>query len=203
MSDVTSAPGKGKAPSLFDDLMDLVESVLVSVFVVLLVFTFLCRIATVEGDSMLPTLHNGDRLILSNLGYTPEHGDIVIFNCDSAYTLDAQNQPVESPGLGKRLVKRVIATEGQQIQIDFQTGTVTLDGEVLTEPFLNTPTTWNAGAFAYPLTVPEGYVFVMGDNRNDSRDSRDPGVGLVDVDSIVGKVLFRAYPLSKLGTVDQ
>jgi len=188
--------------SVLDDICDLAESVLVSVFVVLLLFTFVFKVATVEGDSMKQTLHDGDRLILSDINYTPEYGDVVIINSWDAYLFDANGNPVAGEGLNKRVVKRIIATGGQTLDIDFKTGTVTVDGAVLDEPYINNPTTRDEGAFTYPITIPEGYVFVLGDNRGVSKDSRHPNVGLVAEVDIVGKVLLRVYPFSDFGTIE-
>ncbi len=194
-------PHTGKS-SVLDDICDLAESVLVSVFVVLLLFTFVFKVATVEGDSMKQTLHDGDRLILSDINYTPEYGDVVIINSWDAYLFDANGNPVAGEGLNKRVVKRIIATGGQTLDIDFKTGTVTVDGAVLDEPYINNPTTRDEGAFTYPITIPEGYVFVLGDNRGVSKDSRHPNVGLVAEVDIVGKVLLRVYPFSDFGTIE-
>lgn len=188
--------------SVLDDICDLAESVLVSVFVVLLLFTFVFKVATVEGDSMKQTLHDGDRLILSDINYTPEYGDVVIINSWDAYLFDENGAPVAGEGLNKRVVKRIIATGGQTLDIDFKTGTVTVDGAVLDEPYINNPTTRDEGAFDYPITIPEGYVFVLGDNRGVSKDSRHPNVGLVAEEDIVGKVLLRVYPFSDFGTIE-
>lgn len=187
--------------SFFYDLMDLVESVLISVLVVLLVFTFLFKVATVEGDSMVPTLENGDRLIVSDLGYTPKNGDVIIVAARSSNLLDAEHHVVVGEGLNKRIVKRVIAQAGQTVDIDFAEGTVSVDGVTLQEPYVNTPTNTNAGAFNFPLTVPEGYLFVLGDNRAISKDSRHPAVGLIPTEDIVGKVVWRVFPFSQFGGV--
>lgn len=191
----------GKNDTL-NDICDLIESVLVSVFVVLLLFTFVFKVATVEGDSMKQTLHDGDRLILSDIGYTPAYGDVVIINSWNAYLFGANGQPTACEGLNKRVVKRVIATGGQELDIDFSTGTVTVDGVVLEEDYINSPTTRDEGAFDYPITIPEGYVFVLGDNRGVSKDSRHPNVGLVKEEDIVGKVFLRVYPFSAFGKIE-
>lgn len=185
-----------------DDICDLIESVLVSVFVVLMLFTFVFKIATVEGDSMKQTLHDGDRLILSDINYTPSNGDIVIINAWDAHLFGADGAVTTADGLNKRVVKRIIATAGQVLDIDFETGTVTVDGAVLDEPYINNLTTRDDRAFSYPITVPDGYVYVLGDNRGVSKDSRHPSVGLVAEEDIVGKVLLRVYPFSDFGTIE-
>lgn len=187
--------------SILGDLLDLIESILCSVFLVFLVFTFLFRIATVEGASMVPTLVNGDRLIISELGYTPQQGDVVIINARKSYQLDSAQQVVESEGLNKLIVKRIIALGGQKVDIDFNTGTVTVDDQVLQEGYINTLTTRDEGGMQFPVVVPEGYVFVLGDNRDISKDSRHPNVGFVPESEIMGKALLRVFPPDKFGKV--
>lgn len=187
--------------SILGDLLDLIESILCSVFLVFLVFTFLFRIATVEGASMVPTLVNGDRLIISELGYTPQQGDVVIINARKSYQLDSAQQVVESEGLNKLIVKRIIALGGQKVDIDFNTGTVMVDDQVLQEGYINTLTTRDEGGMQFPVVVPEGYVFVLGDNRDISKDSRHPNVGFVPESEIMGKALLRVFPLDKFGKV--
>jgi signal peptidase I len=113
---------KKKQNSSSQEFLDWVETIIFSFFIVILIFTFLLRIAYVDGNSMLPTLKNEDKLIVTHLFYTPKVGDIVIVN---------------SEGLGKRIVKRVIATEGQTVDIDFATGTVTVDGKCSEEAYIN------------------------------------------------------------------
>ena len=187
--------------SILGDLLDLIESILCSVFLVFLVFTFLFRIATAEGASMVPTLVYGDRLIISELGYTPQQGDVVIINARKSYQLDSAQQVVESEGLNKLIVKRIIALGGQKVDIDFNTGTVTVDDQVLQEAYINTLTTRDEGGMQFPVVVPEGYVFVLGDNRDISKDSRHPNVGFVSESEIMGKALLRVFPLDKFGKV--
>ena len=192
---------EGVERSILGDLLDLIESILCSVFLVFLVVTFLFRIATVEGASMVPTLVNGDRLIISELGYTPQQGDVVIINARKSYQLDSAQQVVESEGLNKLIVKRIIALGGQKVDIDFNTGTVMVDDQVLQEGYINTLTTRDEGGMQFPVVVPEGYVFVLGDNRDISKDSRHPNVGFVPESEIMGKALLRVFPLDKFGKV--
>lgn len=150
---------------------------------------------------MVPTLVNGDRLIISELGYTPQQGDVVIINARKSYQLDSAQQVVESEGLNKLIVKRIIALGGQKVDIDFNTGTVTVDDQVLQEGYINTLTTRDEGGMQFPVVVPEGYVFVLGDNRDISKDSRHPNVGFVSESEIMGKALLRVFPLDKFGKV--
>lgn len=170
------------------EVLEYAESLTVVFAVMLLIFTFIARPATVDGESMLPTLRNGERLVISNLFYEPAPGDIVVL-CGEA---DREE--------GRNLIKRIIAVGGQTIDIDFETGEVTVDGEVLDEPYILERTHLDEGT-EFPLTVPEGEVFVMGDNRNGSRDSRSLSVGTVKEEYIVGRVLFRFFPFDRFGTV--
>ena len=170
------------------EVLEYAESLTVVGAVMLLIFTFIARPATVHGESMLPTLCNGERLVISNLFYEPAPGDIVVL-CGEA---DREE--------GRNLIKRIIAVGGQTIDIDFETGEVTVDGEVLDEPYILERTHLDEGT-EFPLTVPEGEVFVMGDNRNGSRDSRSLSVGTVKEEYIVGRVLFRFFPFDRFGTV--
>lgn len=148
----------------------------------LLIFSLLFRIVIVSGPSMKDTLTDGDwLLLLGNVFYTePEFGDIIVASKDSFDN-------------GTPIIKRVIATEGQTVDIDFAQGIVYVDGVALEEAYTKTPTNLREG-MSFPLTVEEGCVFVMGDNRNESRDSRSPDIGMVDCREILGKALFRLFP---------
>jgi len=162
---------------IYDWLQCIVSAIICGIFI----FVFIGRTIGVDGRSMLQTLHNNDRVIMSNLFYSPKKGDIVVFQ-----------SPSESFG-GTPLVKRVIAVAGQTIDINFNTGDVIVDGIVQIEPYIN-EITHNRLNFSGPVTVPDGYIFVMGDNRNSSSDSRDSRVGLVDTRNILGRVLLIAIP---------
>lgn len=169
------------------EVLEYAESLTVVFAVMLLIFTFIARPATVDGESMLPTLCNGERLVISNLFYEPAPGDIVVL-CGEA---DREE--------GRNLIKRIIAVGGQTIDIDFETGEVTVDGEVLDEPYILERTHLDEGT-EFPLTVPEGEVFVMGDNRNASTDSRTSDIGMVDERCVMGKVYFTVFPLKNFGS---
>ncbi len=153
---------------------------------VTIVFVFAIRLVGVDGDSMYPTLHHTDYLgLLSNVLYRDvEQGDIVVMTVPYF-----EDEPI---------VKRVIATEGQTVDIDFEQGLVYVDGELLDEPYINEPTylsyAESGQALEYPAVVPEGCIFVMGDNRNHSADSRFAPVGMVDQRDVLGKVLGVIVP---------
>lgn len=147
--------------------------------ITLLIFSVFLRVAVVDGDSMRPTLKNGDTLLLSDLGYTPQKGDIIVFQIAGS----DHSHPV---------VKRVIATEGDTVNIDFDTWTVTVNDTPLQEDYVTKEdSAMERGNISLPLTVPQGCVFVLGDNRNASWDSRYSAVGCVDTRAILGKVIFR------------
>lgn len=149
---------------------------------ILLAFLLLFRVIVVSGDSMYATLWDGDYLILlSNVFYhTPQRGDIVVIS-----KADFDN--------GSPIVKRVIATEGETVDIDFQNGIVYVDGVALEEDYINNLTT-NSEGVSFPLTVEEGCIFVLGDNRGVSKDSRNPEIGQIDKREILGKAIYLMIP---------
>lgn len=192
---------KGKSGYFLQEVLDIVETMLISVFVVLLLFTYLIRPVTVDGRSMNPTLLNGDKLVMYRLMYEPKQGDIVVVANYEGHVLDGSDNVVESGfSLNENIIKRVIAVGGQTVVVDEHEGNVYVDGVALQEDYINERTLSNDGAFIYPITIPEGYIFVMGDNRNHSTDSRNSAVGLVPVKDVLGKAFFRYYP--EIGFVD-
>lgn len=190
---------KKKEVTAAEEYLDWVETVVFAFFAVILIFTLILRIANVEGESMLPTLTDGDRLIVSHLFYTPESGDIVIVNSNSGTVYGENNELEIVPGLDKVIVKRVIAVGGQEVKIDFNTGEVSVDGVVLDEKYIKELTKHDEGGHTYPVIVPDGYVFVMGDNRMNSTDSRSDTVGFVSEEDILGKVVLRIFPFNSIG----
>ena len=169
------------------EIYDWVHCLSIALIICVVIFAFFIRLIDVRGTSMNPTLNNGDKMLVSGLFYSPKAGDVVVFKKDE---YDPE----------RALVKRVIATEGQVINIDFDNGIVYVDGEPLEEDYIMEPTT-NKIDFIGPQTVPEGCVFVMGDNRNASTDSRKNEIGMVDSRLILGKAYFVIYPLSQARTI--
>ena len=164
------------------DLYEWVQSLVGSVLVVVAIFTFVIRMMGVDGHSMLNTLQHWDRLLVVNsmLYHDYKYGDIVILRKNGVFDDDP-------------IVKRVIAVEGQTVDIDFTEGIVYVDGEALEEDYIREPT-YTAEGTEFPLTVPEGSIFVMGDNRNGSSDSRDYRLGTVDTRYVIGKAAFLIFP---------
>ena len=160
--------------------LDYAEVFVFAFCAVILLFTFCFRLCSVRGPSMQDTLINGERLVVSDMFYTPERGDVIIFHETGEYYNEA-------------LVKRVIATEGETVTIDFEGGIVYVDGVALDEPYTLEPTHRRID-FGDSVTVPEGCLFVMGDNRNGSTDSRDDRIGCVDERLVIGRAFFLLVP---------
>ena len=196
-----------RAGRLICGAFDYLELFAWSVFAVLIIFTFGIRLCRVDGRSMENTLYDGQNLLLWSAGYTPQQDDIIVFHLTKPQA-----------DLQKTLVKRVIAVGGQELVINTRTGTITVDGQVYedTHAVLKVKDSGSdkpdviTGSY-YPwlfrydfdpatgifrTTVPEHTVFVMGDNRNNSKDSRDPEVGFVDERCILGRVALRLLPFT-------
>lgn len=180
----TSSSNYGAITSVFE----WVQPLLVALVVVTMLLTFVFRQVTVSGNSMYDTLKNGDRLIITNMFYEPQVGDIVVISHGQNY--DAA------------LIKRVIALEGQTLSIDFETGDVVVDGVLLNEKYITGKTIEDPRSpLQVPSVVPEGYVYVMGDNREHSSDSRNSNIGLIKKSDIVGKAQFRIFPFDSFGSI--
>lgn len=169
------------------DILDWYDALVFALALLVLVFVFVARIVVVRGHSMESTLQDNDRLLVQSTFYTPERGDVVVVDSYINY--------------GKPLVKRVIAKGGDVVDVDTEKGLVYVNGEALQEPYASAEGTLVAGNMPFPLTVPEGSLFLMGDNRQHSTDSRFASVGFVDERDILGKVLLRIFPLNEIGGI--
>ena len=169
------------------DLYEWIQSLMTALVICMAIFIFIIRVIDVSGSSMFPTLHDGDKMLVSNLFYTPHAGDVVVFKTDR---YDPE----------RALVKRVIATEGQEISIDFDRGIVYIDGLPVEEDYIAELTKTKLD-FIGPQTVPEGCMFVMGDNRNASTDSRTKEIGMVDQRMLLGRAYYVIFPLSDTGWI--
>ena len=188
-----AADVKPKKKRLAEELFEWVEVFSSALLTVILVFTFVFRMVTVEGPSMQYTLHARDHLVISHLFYTPRQNDIVVIQVPNA----AFSVPI---------IKRVIATEGQTIDFDFENWRVYVDGELIDEPYVNYMAgrpmeSYSIMLDALPITVEPGKIFVMGDNRNLSADSRNAMIGQVDINNVVGRVMIRVFPFDQFGVV--
>lgn len=193
MAEETLQPDQGKKDeektSFKQDLYYWTQALIVVLVGLILACTLAGRVIRVVGSSMVPTLHQNDLLLLWSVGYTPQRGDVIVLRKESF-----MSYPV---------VKRVIATGGEHVTVDYTTGTVSVDGVALDEPYINElmVDTGSPNMTVLDVTVPEGSVYVMGDNRNHSSDSRHQDLGTVDERYILGKALFRIFPLTAFGAV--
>ncbi len=198
--------GEQRPVNPYKDTYDWIHCIIVAIIVCVLIFVLLARVITVRGSSMLPTLEENDRIVITRLAGDYEYGDIVVLQKDSFRT-----EPI---------VKRVIGTEGQTLEFNFTEGTVTVDGKRLYENYIREKTydsyhildpdyyevygidpEKDVGEDWVRVTVPEGCLFVMGDNRNNSSDSRVATVAYVDKRDVMGKAVFRLYPFHKMGAI--
>lgn len=183
--------------NLWGEVFEWVKAIVIALVVAFFLRNYVLTLAKVDGKSMEPTLQHADRLYVNKVAYTPKKGDVIIF------------EPATDPG--RPYIKRVIATEGDTVYIDFSTGDVFVNDELIDEPYINEPTHLIGSYINYllksdnyskekPIKIEEGYFWAMGDNRNASKDSRE--LGPVPVDEIIGHATFRFWPLNNMGNVD-
>ena len=179
-----AARPEGAAAGVFD----WIRCVIFAVAIVVVVLTFVFRLVEVDGTSMNDTLANRDKVIVTDMFYTPHNNDIVVISHGTKYP--------------NPIIKRVIATEGQTLKLDYDNNKIYVDGVELAEPYIKgTTLAGNRADNQIPDVIPEGKVFVMGDNRPVSLDSRSSEIGLIDVDSIIGKAQFVVFPFDHIGNV--
>lgn len=205
-----------KTFNLKKEIFEWIYTIGIALVIVLIIKGFLFDVVRVDGPSMNPTLVHNDRLIITKLGYEPQQGDIVILDSSYQHRMNYYAALEEKTGeetnwfrklitypklpdsLKRRFyVKRIIALPGQTV--DIQNGKVLVDGEILDEPYIKVETTITDPTVKYPVTVEEGKVFVMGDNRVNSADSRSSQLGQVPFDALLGKSQVRIFPFHKIG----
>ena len=186
-------PKENKRP--YEECFYWLQTLVTAIVCIVLVFTFLGRVTRVVGHSMDPTLSDGEMMFVWSLGYEPEQGDIVVANKTTAESVETLH--------GEAIIKRVIAVGGQTVEIDYENNLVYVDGAPLEEDYtlewMREP--WSEEMAQTYFEVPEGSVFLMGDNRNHSTDSRHVALGPVDQDYLLGKAVFSFFPLSTFGPV--
>lgn len=190
-----SGNSKSDKISYTKEAFEWLEVIVGALLAVVLVFTFAFRIATIEGESMENTLFEGEKIIITDWYYTPKAGDIVVVSRNINNDVNKGQEPI---------IKRVIATEGQTVDIDFKAGIVYVDGVALQEDYIKEPTHAYYDV-KFPVRVPEGHIFCLGDNRNESLDSRSSSIGnngMIDVRYVLGHASFRILPFSKMGGLD-
>ena len=184
-------PELSKSEEFKLDLFSWLQTLVVALVALILLFTFVGRIIAVDGESMLPTLHDKDLLLLRSIAYTPEQGDVIVLTKDFG------------PYVDYPIVKRVVATGGQTVHIDYDEGKIYVDGDPLNESYTNENYLIHNGPAmsVNDITVPEGSVFVLGDNRNHSSDSRHVELGAIDERYILGKAVMILFPFQNFGTL--
>lgn len=199
----TSQSDESKEHSAIKEIFDWLDIVVTSIIAVVIIFTFLFRLVTIVGDSMQNSFYSGEKIVITKLFYEPKYGDVVVVS------RNANNNALETSTSAEPIIKRVIATEGQYVDINFETGKVYVGYDLadmveLDESYVKTPTNARADV-EFPVYVDEGKVFVLGDNRNDSKDSRFKEIGedgLIDEDYILGRAIFRLFPFDRIGKID-
>ncbi len=194
--EIETTENSGKKFDWVKELRDWVVAIAVAVALALVIRNFVFTLVRVQGESMEPTLQNEDRLYVNRLFYTPEKGDVIIF-------------VPESDG-GRPYVKRVIATEGDSVYIDFFTGDVFVNNQLMEEPYIKEKTRLSGNYISSlmalgqygpdkPIVIQKDHIFAMGDNRNNSKDSRE--LGQIPLDEVLGGAVFRFWPLNNIGTM--
>ncbi|MGN0518639.1 MAG: signal peptidase I [Acutalibacteraceae bacterium] len=176
---------KNSSASFTKSCYEWMQAIASAIIIVVIILTFVFRMVEVSGSSMENTLLNEDKVIVTNLFYTPKPGDIVVISHGAEYD--------------KPIIKRVIAVGGQTLDIDFETGVITVDGEVIDEPYIDEELSYlTRGTAEIPSVIKEGEVFVLGDNRPISQDSRYSVIGTIPVENIIGKAQFIIYPFDRI-----
>jgi len=190
-------PAKKRAAA---EILDWFDTVVTSIVAIIVIFALVTRLSTVDGGSMNPTLNDQERLMITDFCYEPAYNDIVVVWTDNLYN--------ELTGeMGEAIVKRVVGLPGDTIRVDTEEGAVYRNGEKLETEEIDgiiyedghMIQDYTTEPYSMEVTVPEGRVFVMGDNRNNSVDSRDGRVGLVDMNYIIGKAYLRVAPFERFG----
>ncbi len=184
--------------SFKQEVFDWLEVIITAIITVVILFSLFFRIATIDGPSMENTLFTNDKVVITNLFYKPKRGDIVVIsrNVDNSVEAEARSD--------KPIIKRIIALEGETVDIDFSTGEVSVDGKKLNEPYTKTPTNRKYD-IDFPVVVPKGCVFVLGDNRNESFDSRARQIGkdgMINEKYILGHAVLKVFPFNKIGGLE-
>lgn len=215
---VTKEVPEKKKKSIGAEIWEWVYTIAIALAIAFVIKGFLFDIVKVDGQSMYPTLDHKDRLIITKIGYTPDNGDIVILDStykdrEEYYDTLADEKGKEELGFVEKTikyftlpdslkhryyVKRVIGMPGQTV--DIKDGLVYVDGQLLEEEYYDGTTTAYDPGMKFPLTVEENHVFVMGDNRNHSKDSRDSTLGQVPFEAVIGKSQIRIFPFTSIGT---
>ncbi|WP_298527073.1 signal peptidase I [uncultured Ruminococcus sp.] len=194
------------------DVLEIAESTLITIFVIVLVFTYLLHPVNIVGHSMEPTLYGKDRIFMTTVYFGIKDGDILVIDNNAVYLVDDFGDPYEADlsynPIDECIIKRVIACGGEEINIDDSDPSnckVMVNGKEIDEPYIKegARTLVGSGPFSgkFPFTVPEGYYFVMGDNRENSSDSRSGYVGLIKKEQIYGKAVMRYSPLKEMKTL--